>query len=389
MRILSIASILPVPGIKKGNDFVFQTYLNYKKSYPGDEIIIIKPLKIDLNPLVLLKNIITCKLPKIYDTKFINGFRVEIMPFLSWWTFRDMHSLLSRTLYYFNRKRILKVLSTGKFDIIHAQFVYSDGMLANMLCRKYGIPYVITTHNERFYFDHPISARTGRRILNQASGVYPINHSNYTFFKKLQIPNLELIPLGFNSSFIKPQKPQKTGPVKVLTVCELIPLKNVDKVIDAIHVISGRHEVHLTVIGRGPEKKSLEQKAISLKMEPVVSFIEYIPYEEIGEEMYKHDIFIMPSYFETFGRVYFEAMAMGIPVICAKNSGIYGIFKEYEEGISVNHNSNDDIVNALEFLITKPEERYRIGANGKNLVEGFTWSAIAEILHSRYTAISR
>jgi glycosyltransferase involved in cell wall biosynthesis len=388
MRILSIASILPVPGIKMGNDFVFQTYLNYKKSYPGDEIIIIKPLKIDLNPLSAIKDKISGKKPKVYETKFINGFRVEVLPFLSWWTFHDMHSLLSRTIYYFNRRRIQNVLSTGKFDIIHAQYIYSDGMLANILHRKYKIPYVITTHNERFYFDHPLSAKTGKRILTEASGVYPINHSNYVFFKKLQISNLELIPLGFSSSFIKPQKPLNNGPVRILTVCELIQLKNVDKVIDAIHVLSSRHEVHLTVIGRGPQKGLLEQQAISLKMETVVSFIEYIPYEEIGEEMYKHDIFIMPSYFETFGRVYFEAMAMGIPVICARNSGIYGIFKEYEEGISVDHNNKNEIVKALEFLITKPEERYRIGANGKKLVEGFTWSAIAEKLHTRYSTIS-
>ena len=42
----------------------------------------------------------------------------------------------------------------------------------------------------------------------------------------------------------------------------------------------------------------------------------------------------MPSYVETFGRVYFEAMAMGIPIICAKNSGIYGYYKEMEEGVN-------------------------------------------------------
>jgi glycosyltransferase involved in cell wall biosynthesis len=98
----------------------------------------------------------------------------------------------------------------------------------------------------------------------------------------------------------------------------------------------------------------------------------------------------MPSYFETFGRVYFEAMAMGIPVICARNSGIFGLFREREEGMAVDHRNIDSIVDALEHLLSDRNERRRIGRNGQELVKEFTWENIAKELHIKYLdSISR
>jgi glycosyltransferase involved in cell wall biosynthesis len=71
-----------------------------------------------------------------------------------------------------------------------------------------------------------------------------------------------------------------------------------------------------------------------------------------------------------------------------QNSGIYGYFKENEQGISVNHKDIKDIANKLEFLIADPNKRISIGRNGQRLVQSFTWEKIAEILHERYVNIS-
>jgi glycosyltransferase involved in cell wall biosynthesis len=385
MKILAVSSILPIPGIIKSNDFVFQTYLNYKKLHPGDEIVIIRPLRIDLNPLHWAAGL--KRKEKIYKTRMLQGFRVETLAFLSSWRLRNLHSILTKTIYSFNKKKLDKLTGEYGFDIVHAQFILPDGLLAKYLHDKMGIPYVITTHNERFYFDHVLSEKLSKKILNEAASVYPINHSNYSFYKTIGIQNVVLIPLGFNDSFVRDQVARNTSPVNILTVCELIKLKNVDKVIRAVKTLSADYPVRYTIIGRGKESENLKQLTESIGLKNIISFIDHIPYEQIADEMHKHDIFIMPSYFETFGRVYFEAMAMGIPVICAKNSGIFGIFKENEEGISVEHRNMEEIINALKFLITNPEERARIGMNGKKLVEHFTWSSIAEKIHSEYTRI--
>ncbi len=243
---------------------------------------------------------------------------------------------------------------------------------------------MITTHNELFYFKHFISNRIATRILRNASFVVPINYSNFNYFNSIGIKNTELVPLGFNKSFLRPQKEIKGGAVKILTVAELIKLKNIDKVILAVSKLVEKYEICYTVIGRGPEKEKLVKLADQLHLGQKVEFIDYIDHTKIADETYKYDIFIMPSYIETFGRVYFEAMAMGIPIICAKNSGIFGYFKENEEGISVNHNNIDEIADMIEFLIVNTEKRLLIGKNGQKLVESYTWEKIAAILHNKY-----
>ncbi|MFO7669623.1 MAG: glycosyltransferase [Bacteroidales bacterium] len=384
MNILAISHILPIPEVIKDNDFVFEIYRAYQALYPGDKVVIIKPVKINLNLITFLKG--KSRLKMIGKKSWsIQNFQVEIYPFISVWGFRNIHSIVTKSIYYINRKRMNRLFSDYAFDVIHAQFIFSDGQLARVLSKKYHIPYLITTHHEKFYFGHNISKRIAMNILRSASIVTPINHSNYLFYQSLGLSNISLSPLGFSKNFIRPQKLTGKGPVKILTVAGLIKLKNIDKVILAIEKLVSKYDIHYTIIGSGPERRNLEQTVHALHLEEYVTFIDHVPHHKIADEMHKHDIFIMPSFFETFGRVYFEAMAMGIPIICARNSGIFGIFKDKEEGIAVDHTNVEKIAAELEFLIVHEDERVRMGMRGKVLVENYTWENIAKDLHMKYS----
>jgi teichuronic acid biosynthesis glycosyltransferase TuaC len=384
MNILCISSILPVPGIIPHNDFVFQYYLHYREIYDSDRIVIIKPIKIDLNLLHALKGEGQLRKLRRKYSRDIHGFRVEIFPFISSWGLRNLHALLTSSIYFLNRRRIKNLFSEFRFNVIHAHYIFSDGMLAHQLHRRYGLSYFITTHNERYYFDHLLSRKIALKILGNAQQVIPINYTNGSYYISLGLNNVEIVPLGFNRFFLKNQKPWKGGPVRIFTASVLIRLKNIDKVILALRDLVARYDLTYTIIGNGPEKDNLQALVRELNLTDKVGFIEHISHLEFPNEMYKYDLFIMPSYFETFGRVFFECMAMGIPVICAKKSGISGLFKEREEGISVNHNSIKEIADALEYMVSNHEERLRIGRNGQKLVSKYTWEYLARDLHERY-----
>lgn len=385
MKILSISSLIPLPGVLKCNDFVFQTYQQYLQLYEADKVIIFKPVKIDFNILrILRKDTRLIRLKKNHIRR-INGFRVVILPYLSAWSARNLHALLTASIFYLNSRKIRIFVKNSGIQVIHAQYVYPDGILAYLLKKKYNIPYFITTHNEKFYFDHFISRFIAKKIFLHATRVIPINHYNYRYFKEIGTPHLRFMPLGFSNKFIRKPKTSSENTVHILTVSVLIKLKNIDKVVLALKELEGKYNIHYTVIGDGPEKDNLMNLVTSLRLNDQISFIAHVPHDKIADEMIKHDIFIMPSYFETFGRVYFEAMAMGIPIICARNSGIHGFFKEREEGLSVDHRDIHDIANALEYLVVDADRRINIGLNGKKLVEQYTWENIATELHNEYS----
>jgi len=387
MNILVISTVLPIPGVRKINDFIFQLYGNYKSLYGDDQVLVITPLKYNLNPISLLRGeSIRRKLDNNFQLNQ-QGIQVEIFPFISAWRSRNLHAVVSRSIYYLNRRRIKKLFLDTSFDVIHSRFIFADGMLANMLSQRYKIPYMISTHNERFYFEHSYSRRVALRILKEASLVSPLSYSNFKYFMSQGIENLERSMHGFDTQFIKVQKAKSTGPVRLFTVAELIKLKNIDKVISSISVLAKKYDITYTIIGSGPEKDSLSRQVESLNLSKCIFFREQIPHKNIATEMHKYDIFVMPSYFETFGRVYFEVMAMGIPIICAKDSGIFGIFEEGAEGLSVDHTKISDLTAALEGLISNSEERLNIRLAGQKLVSNYTWENIARDLRAKYLRI--
>lgn len=387
MNILVISSILPIPSVVTINDFIFQLYGNYRNLYNEDKIIIVNPIRYDFNLFTILKGNTRWQKLKGKRQWCINDFQVEIFHFFSTWRFRNLHALVTRSIFFLNRKRIRTLFKTFQFDIIHARYIFADGILAYQLSKRYEIPYVISTHDEMFYFENFYSKKMSFRILKQAALVLPVNFSSLMFFKTHGITHAVQATHGFYSSFMKTQRKEPNETVRILTVCKLLKYKNVDKIIQALNTLRNSFDFKYTLIGNGPEKEYIHSMVNSLGLEDLVLFIEQVPHEQIADEMYKHDIFILPSYFETFGRVYFEVMAMGIPVICAKNSGIYGLFKEKEEGLAVNHRSIDEIADALAYLIVNREERLRIGRNGQKLVKNYTWENVAKDLHQKYIAI--
>jgi teichuronic acid biosynthesis glycosyltransferase TuaC len=384
MNILVISSILPVTSAFNDNDFIFHLYGNYRELYQGDKIVIIKPVKYDLNIRTILRG--ETRLQKLNQKLHwqVNNFQVEIFPYFASWSLRNLHAVLSGTTYALNRKRIHNLFKTDSFEIIHAQFILPDGLLARQISRKYNIPYLVSTHNELFYFDHFYSRRVACRILKRATFVNPPSYTNLLYFRNIGLTNGFQMPYGFYGDFIRTQRISTDGEVKILSVCQLIKLKNIDKVIEAMDRIRSRFQFQYTIIGKGPEKAYLQELVSRIGLQDRVVFIDHIPHDRIADEMYRHDLFIMPSYFETFGRVYFEVMAMGIPIICARNSGIYGLFRENEEGLAVDHRSVEEIADALAYMIGNREERLRIGLNGQDLVKRFTWENLARELHQKY-----
>jgi glycosyltransferase involved in cell wall biosynthesis len=384
VNILVISSILSIPDILPENDFIYHLYGHYKRIYKEDQLVVIMPVKYDLNLRTILRG--KTRLQKLQGKLEwqIEGFRVLIFPFFSAWTLRNLHALVSRSIYPVNRKRIRKLFREQRFDLMHARFIFADGMLAYQLHRKYKVPYVIATHKEMFYFDHFYSRKMAFRIVRQAKLVLPVSFLNLTYFRSHQIQHAFQLSHGFNEGFLKPQRKQINEQVRILSVCRLLDWKNIDQVLRALEMIKDRLDFTYTLIGDGPEKDHLHGLANKLGLEDRVSFVDYVTHEKIAEEMYLYDVFILPSYFETFGRVYFEVMAMGIPVICARNSGIYGLFEENKEGLAVDHTNVREIADTLALLIENPERRKRIGKSGQELVKNYTWDNIARKLHQHY-----
>ena len=64
-----------------------------------------------------------------------------------------------------------------------------------------------------------------------------------------------------------------------------------------------------------------------------------------------------------------EAFALGLPVICNRNTKFEMDIEKEEAGIYVDYNDIEGWKRAIHYLSTHPEEAQRMGANGRKLAE--------------------
>lgn len=161
---------------------------------------------------------------------------------------------------------------------------------------------------------------------------------------------------------------------KVLSVCRLIKLKQIDKVIEALWNLKNKGvNWHYTIIGEGPEKYGLIELANKLGLEEQVSFLGQLPREKVFEKMEANDYFVMPSYNETFGLVFLEAMANGCIVIGAEGWGIDGVVRNGENGFLCNPTNYDDLLAKVRDALFLDEEGYlKIVNNSLDTVSKFS-----------------
>ncbi len=385
MNILHISQILPIPGIRNDNNYVFILADHIQDQFPTASLYFLRPVPYTNRILSKLQNSSTF-IPKGFKEYKYGNYDVITLIFFSAWSQNNLHALFSNSAYWLNRKMIRKLIYQKDISVIHAQFIFPDGLIALLIKKIFNIPYIITTHQELRYFNNFLSRRIAISVLQNAYKVTPLNYRNYNFFKSLGINNIKLIPLGFDNPFLrKPEANRADSNIfRIISICELIKLKNIDKVLNALSVLKTSHNIKYTVIGTGPEMRVLKDLSFKLGVEDYVDFIGYVDNKIIPDILQKHDLFVLPSFPETFGRVYFEAMASGLPVICAKNSGIYGYYPELVDKYSVQPDNSEELINNINYFIENKNQRLEIGKKLQSLVSKYTWENIAKAYKELY-----
>lgn len=242
------------------------------------------------------------------------------------------------------------VLRNEKIDIIHAHSFIPAGYAITELKKKYKIPVVVTEHFSGILTDDLSTDRKDalkKTIVNadkliavsyalrNAMLQYALSDSNGTSRDNTDIqviPNILSNLFCLNSAEDKADVCNRET-FRIISVGGLIPRKRHELTIKAFHEIFGKrcssttsHKFSLDIIGEGPEKENLEKLIMECGEKDRIKLVGLKDRPYVALEMQKSDLFVLPSAFETFGVVYIEAMAAGLPVIGTHNGGFDEIF---------------------------------------------------------------
>jgi len=253
-------------------------------------------------------------------------------------------------------------------NAIHAHTIFSDGGTAYKLYKKYGIDYIVNVRNTDIntFYRYALHLRPFMyKILLNARAVVFISHAYkeqmLSFLPASILSQIEnkcfVVPNGiddyWHKSAVNKKRKETFKEIKILFIGTINKNKNLTSVIYACNKLQKEgFNVLLNVIGTGPLEVECRELCVNLGMEKNVLFHGYISEKEIiSSIMDNSDIFIMPSFKETFGLVYIEAMSRGLPVIYTKGQGIDGFFQEGEVGFSIDPEDQPMIVESIKKII--------------------------------------
>lgn len=100
------------------------------------------------------------------------------------------------------------------------------------------------------------------------------------------------------------------------------------------------------------------------------------------------DLFALPSRVDSFGIVYLEAWAYGVPVIGCRAGGVPDVIDDGEDGLLVEFGDPVGLAAALETLLVDPGRRRAMGQRGRSKVENhYTWEHIYQRLAAIYEEV--
>lgn len=124
------------------------------------------------------------------------------------------------------------------------------------------------------------------------------------------------------------------------------------------------------VVGDGPERAWMQQRL------PSAVFAGFQTGEALARAYASSDIFLNPSVTETFGNVTLEAMASGVPAVCADATGARSLVRHGTTGFLVPPHEPDGFVGPVRQLLTEPALRADMAAASVAASADFTWDAI-------------
>jgi UDP-glucose:(heptosyl)LPS alpha-1,3-glucosyltransferase len=152
----------------------------------------------------------------------------------------------------------------------------------------------------------------------------------------------------------------------------------------AIEALSSAPAWDLVVAGDG-DRASYQRLADSLGVAGAVHWLGVT--REIPVVYGLADAFVLPSSYETFSLVTFEAAASGLPVLATPVSGVLELIRDGENGFLISAEA-PTIAARLNELAGDPGLRARLGAAARQSALGFTWEDAVARHHELYTRLA-
>ena len=305
--------------------------------------------------------------------------------------------------------RFIKELMDWKPDLIHSQCEFFSYQYAGYISRKTGAPIVHTYHTlyEQYVTYIFPSQRIGaffvgklsKYRLRKADAVVAPTAKVENVLRKYGLRNpIHVVPSGIaleqhkqriTEEERKRRRSELGIPEDALVLLNLGRLgteKNLTEVLELFAVARSQNsKLKLLIVGDGPARHELEEKAVNLGVGDHVVFTGMVAPEEVHVYYQLGDVFVSASTSETQGLTYVEAAANGLPLLCRKDPCLDGVLIEGRNGWE--YEAEGEFCDIIDVLLSNPAQRQAAGDQSARIASCFDKSSFAEKMEDIYASV--
>ncbi len=342
------------------------------------------------------------------DMRYIINNNPEVIDGINIYRFKNISNKLAWKYYLYTDIGIISFMKKHlkKFDVVHLHDFRSFQTIAVMhYCKKYNVPYILQPHggvlskntiNSKVIFDKLFTFKNFNNCkylvaLNETEKIQLINYGADA--NKIMIVNN-----GINISDFLNTPPHGKFRYKysidnntliLLYLGRINKIKGLDLLIDAYsQLIKEVANTELIIVG--PDDgflKNIKDKIIMLNISDNIIFTGPLYDTEKIEAYVDADIFILPSYYESFGLSAIEACACGTPAIVTTGCFIHEIINN-NLGLSSATNATE-LKETMKNLLNNIEFRNYFRKHGFDIINSlFSFESVASKFESIYSNIN-
>lgn len=280
-------------------------------------------------------------------------------------------------------RRRLKAFQPTLFHLATPDFL---GYRALRLAKRWNIPVVASFHTHfssylKYYklgaIEDPLWS-WGRWFYRRCQQIYVPTESIADMLRQRRIETeIRIWPRGVDATLFNPAKRSlewrrglgiEDDEIVVTFISRLVWEKGVTVYADVIESLMRDGIPHRSmIVGDGPARATLEQKL------PNSIFLGYLSGEEIARSYASSDIFVFPSETETFGNVTLEAMASGLPAVCADAAGSNSLVLDGKTGFLAPPKDSEAFAAHVKRLILDEDLRNRLSKAAFEASSSYSW----------------
>ena len=265
---------------------------------------------------------------------------------------------------YFFAPQVVPVIRSwsSHADVVHVHDARTFvGLAAYMTATSRMKAYILTCHGSlsravgdtllKALHDHLV----GRGLVRRASKIIALNELERQEILEFGVPSDKVVVVP-NSIPVPEQMPPNLSkasdivpgrPRIVLYIGRIHPIKGLDRLIDAFALIKPQAENYrLLLVGQDyGAQKSLMQRIRERELTGSIEFLGPRYGSEKDRILQSADVFVLPSYKETFPLVVLEAFAGGLPVVTTAGCGIADQLRRSKAALVVS--STAEMANAI------------------------------------------